>query len=211
LSVGHDDGPFANPLMKEKGGWYFATDVGRAELVNRRIGRNELRTIQVSREYVSAQREYARRRAEETGVREYAQRIRSTPGKRDGLYWEVGEDEEESPIGPLFAAASGAGYDVAENPGRGRESQPFYGYVYRVLHAAGPSAPGGAGSYIKDGRMTGGFALLAYPVRYGASGIMTFQVNEQGIVFEKDLGPRTAEIASRIRAYDPDLSWHPTE
>ncbi len=129
------------------------------------------------------------------------------PGKRDGLYWEPAAGEEESPIGPRVATASREGYfkDGSGGP------EPFHGYIYKILTAAGPDAPGGAKSYIKDGRMTEGFALLAYPAGYGTSGIMTFQVNQQGVVFQKDLGPRTAEIAKAISAYDPDDSWEPTD
>ncbi len=208
LSVGNDDWPFAIPLMKEKRGWVFETEVGMTELMNRRVGRNELDTIQTAQAYVDAQREYARRRAAAGGEMEYAQRVRSTPGKRDGLYWEAPEGEDESPMGPFFADASGEGYHLEREKAA---PEPFHGYIFRILTAAGPNAPGGARSYIKEGKMTGGFALLAYPVRYGASGVMTFQVNEQGVVFQKDLGPRTAEIAARITAYDPDESWDPTE
>lgn len=207
LSVGADDWPFPIPLIEESGSWRFDTEAGKTEILNRRIGRNELFTIQVCQEYVAAQREYARRKRAAEGVYEYAQRLRSTPGKHDGLYWETQEGEAESPIGPLFAAASREGY----RPGMNSTPEPFHGYVYEELRAAGPKAPGGARSYVKDGRMTRGFALLAYPVRHGSSGVKTFIVNEQGIVFEKDLGPRTAEIASRISAYDPDDSWEPAE
>lgn len=207
VSVGNDDWPFPIPLVKESAGWRFDTEAGKTEILNRRIGRNELFTIQISQEYVAAQRDYARRMRATGGVYEYAQRLRSTPGKRDGLYWETRDGEAESPIGPLFASASREGY----RPGMNSAPQPFHGYVYKELHAAGPNAPGGARSYIKDGKMTRGFALVAYPVKYGSSGVMTFLVNEQGIVFEKDLGPRTAEIAAKISAYDPDDSWEPAE
>ncbi|MCC6848426.1 MAG: DUF2950 domain-containing protein [Deltaproteobacteria bacterium] len=207
LSVGDDDWPFPIPLVKESAGWRFDTEAGKTEILNRRIGRNELFTIQICQEYVSAQRDYARRKRATEGVYEYAQRLRSTPGKRDGLYWETQEGDAESPIGPLFADASREGY----RPGMNATPEPFHGYIYKELHAAGSHAPGGARSYIKEGRMTSGFALIAYPVKYGSSGVMTFVVNEQGIVFEKDLGLKTAEIASKITAYDPDDSWDPTE
>jgi hypothetical protein len=192
--------------MKDKSGWRFDTAAGKREILNRRIGRNELYTIQVLEEYVSAQREYARRRKKESGTAEYAQKIKSTPGTHDGLYWETKDGEEESPIGPLFASATREGYA----PGSG-EPQPFHGYVYKPLHAAGPNAPGGAHSYLDRGRLTRGFAVVAYPVQYGSSGVMTFQVNEQGVVFQKDLGRRTADIVSQISAYDPDESWYPSE
>lgn len=207
LSVGNDDWPFPIPLVKESAGWRFDTDAGKTEMLNRRIGRNELFTIRICQEYVAAQRDYARRKRGSEGVYEYAQRLRSTPGKRDGLYWDTQEGDAESPIGPLFAYASREGY----RPGQNATPQPFHGYVYRQLAAAGPHAPGGARAYIKEGKMTRGFALLAYPVRYGSSGVMTFLVNEQGIVFQKDLGPRTADVAAKITAYDPDGSWEPTE
>ena len=206
LSVGNDDWPFPIPLVKGKGGWVFDTAAGRQEILNRRIGRNELYTIQVMQAYVDAQREYAKRHKQETGVAEYAQKLKSTPGKHDGLYWETKDGEEESPMGPLFASATREGYA----PGS-VEPQPFHGYMYKELRAAGPHAPGGAHSYLDGGRLTRGFAVLAYPVHYGSSGVMTFQVNEQGVVFQKDLGPRTADLASQISAYDPDDSWDATD
>ena len=206
LSVGNDDWPFPIPLVKEKGGWRFDTEAGKTEILNRRIGRNELYTIQVMQAYVDAQREYAKRQKKETGVAEYALKIKSAPGKHDGLYWETKDGEEESPIGPLFASATREGY----TPGSGHP-EPFHGYVYKALHAQGPNGPGGAKSYLEKGRLTKGFALLAYPVHYGSSGVMTFQVNEQGVVFQKDLGPRTADLASQIGVYDPDDSWDATD
>lgn len=202
LSIGNDDWPFAIPLTKGRNGWVFNTAAGKTELLNRRVGRNELYTIDVAQEYVAAQRDYARRRKAAGGVTEYAQRVRSTPGQRDGLYWEIRDGEEESPIGPLMASAAREGYGQAHD---GHE--PFHGYVFKILTAQGPHGPGGAHSYVENGRMTHGFGLVAYPVTYGSSGIMTFQVNQQGIVFQKDLGPKTAEIASQMNAYDPDDSW----
>jgi hypothetical protein len=207
LSVGNDDWPFAIPLVKEKGGWIFDTRAGEEEVNNRRVGRNELYTIQIMQEYVGAQRDYARRKKATDGVAEFAQRLRSSPGRRDGLYWDVQPGDNPSPIGPLLASATSEGY----RPGTSETPEPFHGYVYKPLTAAGPYAPGGAHSYLKGGRLTEGFALVAYPVRYGSSGIMTFQVNSQGVVFQKDLGPRTAEIAAQINAYDPDDSWDATE
>lgn len=207
VSVGNDDWPFPIPLVLTKGTWTFDTVAGEEEVKNRRVGRNELYTIEIMREYVDAQREYARLKKNTDGVAEYAQRLRSTPGKRDGLYWETEEADAESPLGPLFASATAEGY----RPGMNAEPQPFHGYIYKPVTAAGPAAPGGARSYIKEGKMTGGFALIAYPVRYGSSGVTTFQVNNQGVVFEKDLGPRTAEIVSKQTAYDPDESWEPAE
>lgn len=207
VSVGNDDWPFPIPLVRTREQWSFDTRAGEEEVKNRRVGRNELYTIQIMREYVSAQREYARIRKSVDGVAEYAQRLRSTPGKRDGLYWDTQDADAESPLGPLLASASREGY----RPGTSATPQPFHGYIYKLLTAAGPNAPGGARSYIKEGKMTGGFALLAYPVRYGSSGVTTFIVNNQGVVFEKDLGPRTEAIASKTTAYDPDGSWDPAE
>lgn len=207
VSVGNDDWPFPIPLVRTRDTWSFDTRAGEEEVKNRRVGRNELYTIQIMQEYVGAQREYARYRMNADGVAEYAQRLRSTPGKRDGLYWETQDADAESPLGPLLASASREGY----RPGTSATPEPFHGYIYKALTAAGPAAPGGARSYIKDGKMTGGFALLAYPVRYGSSGVMTFIVNEQGVVFEQDLGPRTADVAAGITAYDPDESWDPVD
>lgn len=208
VSVGNDDWPFPIPLVRAHDKWSFDTIAGEEEVKNRRVGRNELYTIQICQEYVGAQREYARLKRDTDGVAEYAQRLRSTPGKRDGLYWETEDADAESPLGPLLASATREGY----RPGTSATPEPFHGYIYKLLTAAGPSAPGGARSYIDgSGKMTGGFALLAYPVRYGSSGVMTFMVNNQGVVFEKDLGPRTAEIAAGIKAYDPDDSWDPAD
>jgi hypothetical protein len=207
LSVGEDDWPFPIPLVKDGKGWSFDTAAGKTELLNRRVGRNELNTINTCREYVTVQREYARLMQAESGVAEYARRVRSTPGKHDGLYWESAAGEQESPLGPLFASASREGYLKGGSDG----PQPFHGYVYKILTAAGPDAPGGPKDYIKNGRMTEGFGLLAYPAGYGTSGVMTFQVNQQGIVFQKDLGPNTAAIAAKITAYDPDDSWDPVD
>ncbi len=208
LSVGNDDWPFAIPLMKGTGGWIFDVDAGRVELLNRRIGRNELDTIQVFQDYAAAQRDYARRRQRADGVAEYAQHLRSTPGKRDGLYWEVKAGEEESPIGPLIASASAEGYRAK---GDADPAEPFHGYIYRALRAAGPHAPGGARSYIKDGRMTGGFASarLSGALRIERDHDVPGERERCGL--PEDLGPRTDEIAAGITAYDPDDSWNPTE
>jgi len=204
LSVGNDDWPFPIPIVRHAGAWRFDTAAGRQELLNRRIGRNELHTIEVCRAYVDAQREYARRTADV----QYAQRFRSTPGRHDGLYWEASAGEPESPMGPLAAAASKEGYGGKAASG---ERNPYHGYYFKILTAQGPHAPGGQKSYVAGGRMTGGFGLLAWPVEYGSGGIMTFVVNEQGIVFQKNLGKATARIAEEMTRYDPDDSWDPVE
>jgi hypothetical protein len=199
LHVGHNDWPFPIPLVHEADGWRFDTASGKEELLNRRIGRNELTAIAVARAYVDAQNEFARR------FQTYARRFRSTPDKRDGLYW-AATDGDTSPFGPLIAAATSEGYRHGE---AGAEPAPYHGYFFRILTAQGPHAPGGAKDYVKDGQMTGGFALVAWPADHGSSGIMTFVVNQQDVVFQKDLGERTDELVKAMTAYDPDASWLP--
>ena len=200
VHVGREDWPFPIPLVRDDGGWRFDTASGKEELLNRRIGRNEIAAIESCRAYVDAQNEFARR------FHAYAQRLRSTPGERDGLYWEAA-DHDASPLGPLVASATAEGYRVAE-PDAG--PRPYHGYLYRILTAQGPRAPGGARDYVQDGRMTGGFALVAWPANHGSSGVMTFMVAKQGIVFQKDLGDDTAEAVKSITRFDPDASWEPT-
>src|ERR1700754_4498666 len=184
MILGNDDFPFPIPLTKKKTGWEFDTDAGRLEILYRRIGRNELDAIQTSLAFVDAQHEYAEKdRGQGAGV--YAQRIVSTTGKKDGLYW-PGDD---SPLGDLAAQAAGEGYKVGE----GRI--PYHGYYYRILTQQGPNAPGGTLNYIVRGKMIGGFALLAYPAEYGNSGVMSFLVNHNGVVYQKDLGDYTMRLA----------------
>lgn len=200
LHVGQNDWPLPIPIVREADGWRFDTASGKEELLNRRIGRNEITVIGVCRAYVDAQKEYGRR------FHVYAQSFRSTPGKRDGLYWEA-SDHDVSPLGPLVASATAEGYRQAE---AGEGPAPYHGYFFRILTAQGAHAPGGARDYVKDGRMTGGFALAAWPADHGSSGVMTFIVGEQGVVFQKDLGDGTGEAVKAITAYDPDASWEPT-
>lgn len=207
LVIGKNGFSFPIPLARRaasKGGkhWYFDTRAGAEEILNRRIGRNELDAIRVCRAYVEAQRDYAAR-GQSSGT--YAMKISSSKGKHDGLYWPAAAGEEQSPLGPLIAAASDEGYRAA---GKGAVLAPYHGYRYRILTAQGPNAPGKAGSYIKGGKMTGGFALVAWPATYGNSGVMTFIVNQNGIVFEKNLGKDTAQVARKMKKYDPDPSWH---
>jgi hypothetical protein len=205
LLVGMEDWPMPIPLVHEGGGWRFDTRAGEQQIIDRRVGRNELNVIEVCRAYVEAQREYADIEASAAGERQYAQHFLSHPGQRDGLYWPVSGEEAESPLGPLVAQARAEGY-VGGRPGGKR--QPYYGYYYRILTRQGAHASGGARNYITaDGRMSGGFALLAYPAAYGDSGVMSFIVNQNGIVHEKNLGPHTASIAGAIREYDPDPAW----
>jgi hypothetical protein len=206
LEVGTNGWPFPIPIVKKDGRWYFDTEAGKEELLNRRIGRNELATLQAVRAYVEAQRDYASRDRDGDGVLEYAQRFISTPGLKDGLYWPLDLDGEVSPMGPLIAEAQGEGYRLRSNPDQD-VSQAFHGYYFKILTGQGAHAPGGKYSYIINGNMIGGFALIAWPAQYGESGVMTFLVNQQGRVYQKDLGPKTGKIAASIKSYDPDSSW----
>lgn len=201
LIVGDDDYPFPIPMLHNKNGtWSFDTDEGRREILYRRIGRNELDTIQICLAYVDAQDDYASKdRGSGSGV--YAQRFISQPGKKDGLYWPTAQGEDESPLGELFAVASRQGYRAGE----GRT--PYHGYYFKILTKQGPAAEGGAADYVVDGKMIGGFALVAYPAQYRNSGVMTFIVNYAGAVFQKDLGPNTAKIAEAMTSFNPDSGW----
>lgn len=201
LVIGDNDYPFPIPLVRNKNGtWSFDTDAGRREILYRRIGRNELDTIQTCLAYVDAQYDYASK-DRGAGPNIYAQRFISQPGKKDGLYWPSAQGEEQSPLGALFAEASQQGYRVD----KGRT--PYHGYYFRILTKQGPSAPGGAADYIVNGKMIGGFALVAYPATYRNSGVMTFIVNYTGAVFQKDLGPNTAKIAEAMTSFNPDRTW----
>jgi hypothetical protein len=204
LDVGPDDWPMPIPVVGNGGRWTFDTKAGEQSIVDRRIGRNELSAIRTLLAAVDAQQDYFDRAKQATGTGLYAMRLLSTPGHQDGLYWPVAEGETESPLGPLVDAAQDAGY-----PGElvGGKPIPYEGYNFRILTAQGPNGDGGAKSYIKSGRMTGGFALVAWPARFENSGIMTFIVGPDGDVYQKDLGPETAHIASGMKAFDPDLSW----
>jgi len=198
LMLGPDDFPFPIPLVNTRSGWKFDADEGRIEVLYRRIGRNELDAIQTCLAFVDAENEYADKdRGEGVGV--YAQRIVSTPGKKDGLFWR--DDSDPSPLGALAAEASAEGYRTGEGPA------PYHGYYFRVLKGQGSDAPGGAFNYVVKGKMIGGFALIAYPAEYGNSGVMTFVVNHAGTVYQKDLGARTDSIAKRIYLFDPDQTW----
>jgi hypothetical protein len=203
LYVGANNWPVPIPLVKKDTGWVFDTAAGKDELLFRRIGRNELFTIKVLEDLADAQSEYASN-AHDGGVEgEFAQKILSDAGKQNGLYWEAAEGQPESPIGPLVAKATAAGYkkDNGDNP------IPFHGYYYKILTGQGRNAPGGAKKYLVDGKMTNGFAFLAYPAEYRASGVMTFMINQSGVIVQKDLGPDTAKLASSIGEYIPDKTW----
>ena len=203
LILGKDDFPFPIPLRHSRSGWEFDAAEGRIEILYRRIGRNELEAIQTARAFVDAENEYADKdRGAGPGV--YAQRIVSSPGKKDGLYWPP--DGDESPLGELAAKASAEGYKVGSS-----EPQPYHGYYYRILTRQGPNAPGGEMDYVVNGKMIGGFALVAYPDEYGNSGVMTFVVNHKGEVYQKDLGELTEAIAKRMKEFNPDQTWKKVE
>lgn len=201
LILGNDDWPFPISLAGTAGGWQFDTKEGLDEILRRRVGRNELSAIQVALAYVQAQNEYAALDPAGLGHGVYAQRIVSHPGKKDGLYWPTTEGETSSPLGDLAAQASAEGYKAGGKP------IPYHGYYYRILTRQGAGAPGGAYDYLVKGKLKGGFALIATPAEYGNSGIMTFMVNHDGTVFEKDLGLKTAKAAAKIDAFVPDQGW----
>jgi hypothetical protein len=202
IIAGNDNWPLPIPLVRTKAGqWHFDIARGRVEILARRIGRNELAAIDVCRGYVEAQMEYGSQDRNGNGVLDYAQRIVSSPGKKNGLYWEGAPDN-------LVPKAFG---DAAAAIGGGKAPEPYHGYYFRVLTSQGPDAPGGAQPYIVKGDMIGGFALLAYPAKYGDSGIKTFIVNHRGVVYEKDLGPSTATLAAQITRFNPDKTWQPVQ
>lgn len=205
LQIGANDWPFPIPLVKQTDGWRFDTAAGLEEILNRRIGRNELDVLRVLRAYVDAQREYARRDRDGDEVLEYAQQLASSPGKMDGLYWSPELSGETSPLGPLVAYAQGEGYTKEKSSPD--EPQPFHGYFFKLLKSQGKHAPGGKYDYVINGNMIGGFALVAWPAEYGESGIMTFVVNQQGRVYQRDLRAKTAKAVKSMKAYDPDKDW----
>jgi hypothetical protein len=207
LSIGGDNWPFPMPIVKKGDAWSFDTAAGKQEILNRRIGRNELNTIDVCRAYVDAQRQYAAKDRDGSGILKFARRFASSAGKHDGLFWRAAANEEASPIGPLVADAVAEGYRKTQSG----EPTPYHGYFYRILTSQGEHAPGGAYDYIINGNMIAGFALTAYPAEYGSSGVMTFIVNQQGIIYQKDLGPDTAKLAGEMSRYDPDPSWQRAE
>jgi Protein of unknown function (DUF2950) len=203
LDVGNDDWPMPIPIVQKDGRWLFDTKAGAQEIIDRRIGRNELSAIRVVLAYVDAQKDYFWRMKQETGTGFYAQRLISTPGHKDGLYWPAAGGTE-SPFESVVSQADDEGYAGAFN---GTRPVPYQGYYFHVLRAQGSEAPGGAMDYVHSGHMSGGFALIAWPAQYGSSGFMTFQVGQEGVVFQKDLGPNTTHEASAITRFDPDLSW----
>jgi len=204
LFVGDDDWPLPIPIVKRDALWRFDAKEGMDEILARRIGQNELSVIQVCLAYVDAQREYVIKDRDTDGLLEYTQKFRSDPGKKNGLYWNVKEGEEQSPLGPLVAAAHEKGYTAKQSGGK---PVPYHGYYYRILKAQGKNAPGGAYDYMVNGQMIGGFALVAYPARYASSGVMTFIVNHDGVVYEKDLSDNTENAALAMKLFNPDGTW----
>ncbi len=206
LLIGVNDYPFPFPLIKDDSGWHFDASAGAEELVNRRIGENEFFAMRACLAYGDAQREYAMQDHDGDGLLEYAQTFQSSEGKRDGLYWVTKEGEPHSPLGPLYARAQAEGYELGK-PG----PTPYHGYYYRILTGQGSAAPGGEYDYLARGNMIGGFALVAYPARWEASGVMSFICNHDGIVYQKNLGAESSEIASKMTRFNPDETWEKVE
>ena len=204
LTVGPSAWPVPFPIVRVDGAWRFDAAEGAQEMAYRRIGHNELDAIRVCQALYAAQKQYAAASHDDVPAGTYAQRFRSEPGMQNGLYWEVKEGESPSPTGSLVAEAASEGYDAARQSGK---RTPFHGYFYRILKAQGPHAPGGAKDYVIDGRMSGGFAFVAYPAEHGSSGVMTFLVGPRGVVYQKDLGEMTEESAKGMTAFDPDSTW----
>ena len=203
VTIGKDAWPFPIPIVKDAAGWRFDVKAGQEEILNRRIGRNELSTIQATLAYVDAQREYYLRNPDNDKLLHYAGRFVSGKGKRDGLYFLTKPEESPSPLGPLFDSATDKGYRRAASD----TPAAYHGYHFRILKAQGPDAPGGAYSYVVRDRMIGGHGLVAWPANYGNVGIMTFIVNHDGIVYEKDLGPETPGAAGKLMSFNPDRTW----
>ena len=208
LNVGDDGFPFPFPLVQKAGRWSFYAAAGKEELLNRWIGRDELNTIEALHAIVDTQHEYATMDRGPGRVPEYAQKFRSSPGKKDGLYWPATPGEKESPLGPLIADAVKAAYRV---PDTESGPVPYQGYYFRILSGQGERAPGGAYDYVVKGKMIGGFAVIAYPAKYGVSGVKTFMVNHDGVVYEADLGAQTAKVAEKLQKFDPGTGWSKAE
>lgn len=207
LVVGADNFPFPIPLKKNKAGkWFFDAVAGKEEILNRRIGRNELAVIDVCEAVAAAQAEYFSQLHDGANAKQYALKFISDPGKQNGLYWNSSEGQPESPLGPLVAFATAEGYTAKPDA-----HTPFHGYYFHMLKGQGGHAPGGAKDYIVEGRMVGGFAFVAYPAEYGNSGVMTFIINQDGVLLQKDLGVATAETATKMNEFDPDSGWSPVE
>jgi hypothetical protein len=208
LTVGETDWPFAIPIVQKGKQWFFDTNAGGKEILHRRVGANELSTIQTMLAIVDAQREYAMKDSDRDGVLEYASKFRSDPGKKNGLYWETKDGEDESPLGAFVADARAEGY---VRMGGTMKPMPYHGYYFRMLTKQGKHAPGGAFDYVVNGKQIGGFAVVAFPAKYGNSGVMTFLANHDGVVYQKNIGKETAKITKEMKAFDPDSSWKKAE
>ncbi len=205
LQIGKDEWPMPIPIVKRGDYWLFDTRAGKEEILNRRIGRNERDVQQVCLAFVDAQREYKSQDRDGDGVLEYARKLISDPGQKNGLYWESGEDNSSSPMGLLVAGAAEEGY--GRTPKKRGERRPYHGYYFKLLTSQSDYAPGGARDYLVDGNLTGGFAVVAWPADYGNSGVMTFMINHQGILYERNFGPRTQRIVSAMTEFDPGPEW----
>jgi Protein of unknown function (DUF2950) len=207
LLIGADNFPFAVPLKKNSGGqWFFDTAAGKDEFLSRRIGRNELAIIDACKAVEDAQKQYFSEVHDGETTKQYAMKFISDPGKHNGLYWESPQGKPESPLGPMAAFAASEGYSAKQDP-----HMPFHGYYFRMLKGQSDKAPGGAKQYAVDGKLTRGFALVAYPAEYGNSGVMTFIINQDGLLLQKDLGKKTTETATAMSEYDPDTGWNPID
>ena len=211
LHVGNENWPFPIPIVKYNDRWFFDTEAGKEEILNRRIGEDELTAILVCRSYVKAQRDYLHKDWDGDGIVAYAQKLRSETGKRNGLFWRAKQGEEVSPLGELVARAWHEGYKKNKAAFKEEAPSPFHGYYFNILTRQGKNVPGGKYNYIVNGNMVGGFALVAFPSNWGKSGVMTFIVNQQGKVYQKNLGPDTMKTAQRMKSYNPDKTWTPVK
>jgi len=211
LHIGNENWPFPVPIVKYNDQWFFDTEAGKEEILNRRIGEDELTAILVCRAYVKAQREYVLKDWDGDGIFAYAQKLRSDSGKRNGLFWRSAPGETLSPLGELVAQAWHEGYKKNRKAFKEAEPSPFHGYYFKILTAQGKNVPGGGYNYITNGNMVGGFAMVAFPSNWGKSGVMTFVVNQQGKVYEKNLGQDTAKIAQKMKLCNPDKTWKPVK
>ncbi len=209
--IGQENWPLPIPIVRKDGKWLFDTAAGKDEILSRRVGENELNTIDVCRAYVIAQNEFHATDWNDDDMLEYAQHFKSSADHKDGLYWEADDDEPQSPMGPLVAAARAEGYFAGRTPEQAKQEgrRPFHGYYFKILTKQGVHAPGSAYDYVINGHMVAGFALLAYPAEWGNTGIMTFIVGQRGRVFEKNFGEKTGELAAAVSEYDPDETWRP--
>ena len=211
LHIGNENWPFPVPIVKYNDKWFFDTEAGKEEVLNRRIGEDELTAVLLCRAYVKAQREYVLKDWDGDGIFAYAQKLRSDAGRRNGLFWRSSRGEALSPLGELVAQAWHEGYKKNRKAFKENEPSPFHGYYFKILTGQGKNVPGSGYNYIVNGNMVGGFAMVAFPSNWGTSGVMTFVVNQQGKVYEKNLGPDTTKIAQKMKLYNPNKTWSPVK